>query len=146
VPRKRKVGLQRRLSNVNWELATDPEHSQLITGHDFFDQFGDDLDAAREGWQALRGELLPAFVDKYPGTRPWAWWEFEASEPRRRLGGKGLASIDDPKAPEWAKKMSFGVPTVFTWLDWQDWPQYESEREYLARHNLLTKKEPNNEE
>ena len=95
MPRKRKVGLQRRLSNVNWELATDPKHSQLITGHDFFDQF-DDLDAAREGWQALRGELLPAFVDKYPGTRPWAWWEYEAPEPRRRLGGKGLASIDDP--------------------------------------------------
>ena len=36
-----------------------------------------------EVWAELRDELLPAWIEDNPGTRPYAWWECEAPEPRR---------------------------------------------------------------
>jgi hypothetical protein len=33
-------------------------------------------------WAEMRDELLPAWIKEHPGTRPWAWWEQEAPEPR----------------------------------------------------------------
>ena len=40
---------------------------------------------ARGAWFALRSEYL---AEASPGSRPDAWWRFEAVEPRRILGWK----------------------------------------------------------
>jgi len=40
----------------------------------------------RKGWKVLRGELLPKWIAEHPGTRPYAWWVFDAPERRRRIG------------------------------------------------------------
>jgi hypothetical protein len=33
-------------------------------------------------WAEVRDELLPRWIREHPCTRPWAWWEQEAPEPR----------------------------------------------------------------
>jgi hypothetical protein len=65
----------------------------------------------RAVWTEVRAELLSEWITDAPGTRPWAWWEFDAprwrrsewprgmqrswhtddawGEPRERLGGVG---------------------------------------------------------
>lgn len=82
-----------------------------------FEKSGSHLRARRGGedllrgdWLAVRDDVLAAWIRAAPGTRPWAWWEFDAPrwqppyplrcdgiewalcqmpEPRRRLGGIG---------------------------------------------------------
>ena len=71
------------------------------------------MDAVREGWSVLGPELMPAWVGEQPGTRPWAWWQFDAPDERRRR----------PDKCEWAE-------TEAEYLDRHDlwWP---GEREQL---------------
>lgn len=60
-------------------------------------------------WQEVRGEILREWVQMYPCTRPWAWWEIDAPrwtrkfgayfdgtlpEPRQRLGGIGTPDFE----------------------------------------------------
>ena len=61
-------------------------------------------------WQNARDSIMKLWIEDSPGTRPWAWWEFDAprwndnfparwagreaalsllAEPRRRVGGFG---------------------------------------------------------
>lgn len=37
----------------------------------------------RQLWQLHRDEILPRWIEKNPGTRPRAWWCFEAKKPRK---------------------------------------------------------------
>ena len=64
---------------------------QLLTGHDFFgDAFGDksfrggrvNTEAMQAAWEKFSEPILAAWVREYPGTRPFAWWEFDAPEPQ----------------------------------------------------------------
>lgn len=59
---------------------------RLLTGFDHFGECGD-RKAARELWESVQGPFLAGHVERRPGTRPWAWWEFDAPEPRRMLEG-----------------------------------------------------------
>jgi hypothetical protein len=34
-------------------------------------------------WGEVRDDLLPKWIMERPGSRPWAWWQEEAPEPRR---------------------------------------------------------------
>jgi hypothetical protein len=100
---------------------------------------------ARAAWFAHRDELIAYWTqdpetwekrhghESYgypkpggPGTRPAAWWTFEAPERRRRIGGTGLGGTDDPDAPAWAQGLWFGCPHV--------WRQgLECDRAYRAK-------------
>jgi hypothetical protein len=111
------------------------EHSQrtrlrLLTGHDY-DFLGaaalgdDDL---LEAWQELRCELMEQHQGERPGSRPWAWWENDAPEPRRRIKEGGPCSFFRSPA-------TFGIPSNC------DEAEFESERDYLARLGLLTAEE-----
>jgi hypothetical protein len=44
-------------------------------------------DVLRAAWELLREELIAEHVAAEPGTRPWAWWRFDASEQRRLVAG-----------------------------------------------------------
>jgi hypothetical protein len=37
-------------------------------------------DGMREAWRRHGGVLLAQWVAQHPGTRPWAWWMFEAPD------------------------------------------------------------------
>jgi len=96
---------------------------------------------ARRDWEANKAELLAYWLQDpiewartnvsqfgyprpgAPGTRPWAWWWFDAPEPRP------IIAIDaDPDSFK-------SVPGV---LVRQCGAVFEPEAEYLARHGLLS--------
>jgi len=101
---------------------------------------------ARQVWAASGAELLRSWVRARPGTRPWAWWALEAPravdtpwrcEPRRRVGGVGVAVRD--RFAAYDDGGPFGLPWAWlaSTLDPADPPRFESEASFLRRHRLL---------
>lgn len=89
-----------------------------------------------------------------PGTRPWAWWEFDAPNDGRRLlvvadmvpreGTPFHDSVERRATAEDLARISrdgkggFGLPAGES----GEWPHtFETEAEYLNRHGLLTAEE-----
>jgi hypothetical protein len=124
-------------------------------------------EARQRAWEAVRLDVLADWIETRPGTRPHAWWEFDAPEPqRRRVGGIG----DDHAVGGWHQDYSLGLPNYWfdPWLvtyyngaatnihgapigteyhagdfpyvayDANDPPTFESQATYLQRHGLLT--------
>lgn len=60
----------------------------------------DNLEAKREAWEAHRDDLLPAYIARNPGSRPTAWWEFEAADGWGRYNGACSTTNDLP--PAWS--------------------------------------------
>jgi len=94
--------------------------------------------AVEAAWRELEDELLPAFIHKNPGRRPWAWWAFDAPEPTRRVL-RGVDVLKNPTTPEWVRrKVNFGVIRVFNAQCHRHGVVVESQPAYLQRHGLLT--------
>ena len=147
---------------------------ELLVGHAFFDDgFEGDEDARREAWFEHRDELLAYWIqdparwkrpsgmsaiDHFehpepggPGTRPWAWWRYEAPAMRRPVEGTvperlmiagsdkpGLICVARPRGCDdkyWREATYYGGPRYLggevPWV-------YEGEPDYLARLGLLT--------
>jgi len=62
------------------------------------------------------------------GERPDAWWRYESKEPRRLLSGH---------CEYVSETLWFGVPTGYGGCDNIEFPEYESQFEYLNRLDLL---------
>jgi len=106
-------------------------------------------DVAVEAWAELRDELLPAFIVEHPGQRPWAWWECEAPEPRRRIDElphpfkddrREAQLAEDRRNPDYALheleySLYFGLPGL--WVLESDGDGYEPEKDCLHRLGLL---------
>jgi hypothetical protein len=120
----------------------------------------------RAAWAEVGGEILDAWIATAPGTRPSAWWKYDAPrqplgvfpechydgklpEPRERLGGVGTPDFE---ALSYVPSYSYGIPN--SWLtqeevayyqpdfdgiaiDPEDPPQYESQAVYLRRLDLF---------
>jgi len=144
--------------------------------HGSWEFFGWDCPHEYEGseilkdWHAVREGLVAAWTKEKPGTRPWAWWEFESPEPRKRLGGIGTP---EHEVTALSPSFKFGIPRRYVSPDQveyyngrakdihgnpigeeykegdfpydaydpEDPPTYESEAAYLKRHGLLTEYE-----
>ncbi len=137
---------------------SETEIEQLLSGHDWSfagPTFGSerngtlDVEAMREAWHELRGELLPKWIAEHPGTRPHGWWRFDASERRRRIDGPAHP-FDNPARDalviQWghstrdAYRLWFGKPSSLIGLD-DFGAVYETEVEFLERLGLLTNDE-----
>lgn len=95
--------------------------------------WGDGFDA-KISWPQCRDELLPGFIREFPCQRPFSWWDYDAPEPRRRVGGTGGIS-------ESRYSTEFGTPAPNTWwagINPDDPPTFQSQSSFLQRHNLLT--------
>lgn len=90
-------------------------------------------------WAQTRDALLVDWIAAHPGSRPWAWWQFDAREPRRRLGGIGETYAEglDHGVPVWWMSPSLARGTRFVAVDPQNPPQFESQASYLERLNLF---------
>jgi len=79
-------------------------------------------------WADHADELLAEFIVAHPGRRPFGWWMYMATEPRRVVDARG-ARVAIPPAWDWCWKERFGVPAC--------WPArlilVESEAVYLQR-------------
>ena len=77
-------------------------------------------------WSTWGETILAEWVGTRPGSRPWAWWAFEASGPRRQVR-PGPRAI----GPE----LWFGVPRFLEAPP--EAGRYETEAEFLRRNKLL---------
>ena len=163
----------RRRAKLRREGYTPAHAYQLLKGYTFLyegygrPERGDFDDAtARADWETHRAELMaywcqdpagwtsdpsePQWIQAEPGgpgSRPWAWWTFEAPEPRRIVGHRGLEDsrvIESPvtvdtsawsslwRTERW-RHFSFGMPRLSPGL-----VHFECEWVYLDRLGLLT--------
>jgi hypothetical protein len=115
----------------------------------FLNNFPDRIKAA---WEKIGDSVTKDFIKQHPCRRPWAWWRFDAPQPRQRIGGTGKSTHE---SMNFAPGFSFGLPTSWTKLidvelklakkndliDPDDPPTFESQASYLQRHNLLAPEE-----
>jgi hypothetical protein len=111
------------VSDTLWDILTDCPLENPAEKHFFND------DQKREAWEALRDEIIDAWAQEHPGTRPSHWWRYDAPrmpvgtwpgcywdgqlpEPRRRLGGVGMPAHE---ALAYVPAFPFGVPD--RWVD-----------------------------
>ncbi len=103
-------------------------------------------------WRDHADDVIEAWIETRPGTRPSCWWRFDAREPRRRLGGTGTPAHE---RLAYVRRLARGVPVdwimpadVETYaaigqpldvpaVDPADPPTFESEATYLRRLGLL---------
>ncbi|HEY7116562.1 MAG TPA: hypothetical protein VH475_08250 [Tepidisphaeraceae bacterium] len=165
----------RRIERRRGEGTREQCFKVLFDGVDWFDalraegfvysSFGaepsdEDMEVRRDYWEQHRDEVLAEWVAQHPGTRPWSWWHFAMSEPRRVIAGheapqNGFApwrfmpgkSLEQIEA-EWPAMFArlwdehlkgnsqreywYGCPSPV-----QSFATYESEFDYLDRLNLL---------
>jgi hypothetical protein len=84
---------------------------------------------ARKLWAQHRKQLLSEWIQTAPGTRPWAFWEFDLPEDaeRRKVRGSGEES---------AAYYGAGYRGYFD-ADPADPPRVESDAAFLRRLKLL---------
>jgi len=116
---------QNLIAGLPWRQPETPEeavgYGDLIfidTGHHYpiacnFIHEKDSVEILTEIWSELREDFLREHTNRLPGSRPWAWWREDREQLRViRIDKKSLA-CDGGRV-------------------------YETEREYLQRHGLLT--------
>lgn len=141
------------------ENLSEWEKYHLLKGHDFFgdgygrtlhgNHDGEDRERMQADWERHRDALLAEWISVEPGTRPYAWWTFDAPERRRRIDGKphpfdnperkARIESDRKRYPNSASdpcKLWYGRPGVLMTLDDFE-AKYETEADYLRRLGLL---------
>lgn len=115
-----------RADPVLWRHLTDrPDEGDFIF----------DLTAIEPAWREHGAAILADWIAEHPGTRPSCWWEYDAPEPRRRLGGTGMTCTE--RWPAYAPWLVLGVETQWASVDPADPPTFEAEAAYLKRLGLL---------
>jgi hypothetical protein len=157
--RFRKSQSRGRVTEAQWAyLLDDRERSKQLDAWEEF-MLGaphDNYAALRLLWNAYREQILEVWIREFPGTRPSAWWKFDAPrialgtwpgcfwdgklpEPRLKLSGSGIPSWD----AGWAILPHFelGIATSWVHVLGDDPPVFESQASYLKRTGLLTASE-----
>jgi len=84
-----------------------------------------DAEEERRTWDSVKDQVLAEWIQQHPGTRPGAWWKFEAPGPRQRVPNKPINW--GVLVPDYCFGVAvIGEPAV-----------YESQAAFLRRHGLL---------
>ncbi len=86
-------------------------------------------DEDRAAWDVIASEAVRDWTTRYPGTRPAAWWEFDAPELRGLTGG-AFDRTDSPRG----RCFATGIPHIARFN--ADPPMVEAEAAYLDRLGL----------
>lgn len=77
--------------------------------------YGEAPDDLASLWAECRHAIVAEHVAEHPGTRPLRWWQYDAPEPRRRLGGIGTPCHE---VLAHGLRLHLGIPA--DWItDWQ---------------------------
>lgn len=129
---------KRRYANAPTADATSAMEHYLLTGEYLENSStleilmaSDEEQAA--AWATIRARILREWISRRPGTRPWAWWRFDAPrwrrqdvpqrqqnlgdwaftyqcEPRQRVGGTGTVAYE---VFNLVPEHKYGLPTKF---------------------------------
>jgi hypothetical protein len=120
-------------------------------------------------WDVHRDRVIQEHVTAVPGDRPERWWQYDAPEPRQRLGGTGTPAAD---VLAYVPTFRLGIPSIWVSardvsfyngrgrdvnnqpigqhsgqdflgvaIDPMDPPTYEAQATYLKRLDLLLRGE-----
>lgn len=137
MPRLRRKGPQRRRGT--YETLSGNQEYQLGTGRALIptDHFTTE-DDMRVAWELHRDRLLPEFIHKHPGRRPFAWWLFDHGEERPIV--VDWPEWTDGAVVERMRRETFGF--LHTEILGRGGETFqEQERAYLSRVGLLTAEE-----
>lgn len=81
-------------------------------------------------WEAQREHVLTLWLRRWDGTRPPAWWAYDAPGLREQVGGRGTRIAGNPRHAS-------GIPTGWAWIDRGDPPLFEAQAIFLERHGLM---------
>jgi hypothetical protein len=104
-----------------------------LTFNDRFEQPRPRPEAMKEAWEHLRERIMEVWKVEFAGTRPYAWWQFEAVEYRQRVDGKPHP-FDNPERED--MQLYIGKPRMMIGKD-DFMAEYEGELEYLLRLGLV---------
>ena len=115
----------------------------LLQGYNFFGEaFADDADAEK-CWRDHGPKIMRSWIKSSPGSRPWAWWKFDATERRRCTSGKH--PFDEPDFESQRRKteldiaeLRFGIPQYYSAEQIASKISFETEEVYLKRLNLMS--------
>ena len=93
-------------------------------------------DELQKVWLRHRSQLMAEWLKQKLCSRPWAWWVFDTTELRQRIGGKGETEWE--KYPAIVPYYSKSIPASWARIDENDPPCFESEAVYLKRLDFLT--------
>ena len=112
-----------------------------------------DRDGEAKAWKTFRLEILLDWVDRFPCTRPWAWWRYDAPrwkrkfnnawfngrlpEPRHRLSGTGTPSHE---VLSYMPRFEKGIPV--DWIDQQLVDGYKKDSKSQFRGIAISKDDP----
>jgi hypothetical protein len=139
--RRRLQGRREALSDAmkfHFMTGQYPEHDQFET---WVEVWILREEQKRQLYEEHRDELLAEWGAAHPATRPWAWWRYEALEPRQCVSGAELLLPKlKPSDWEWHWREDFGVPGFRQSRPkgFDGYPELESEAAYLDRHQLLS--------
>lgn len=118
-----------------------PEHVKALVQPTFFaDEGFDSKEAMADCWNKYRQVILSVWIQHYPGTRPLAWWAFDALEPRMRIDAQPHPFTDPHQAGPDLYDLTYGRPR-FTRTAEDLAAEYESQANYLDRLKLMDKTE-----
>jgi hypothetical protein len=124
MPVKRRVAKVKRadLAELNRE-----QRRHLLSGCGYFGLAFRDEDEERAAWEIHGEQLLAEHIVKFPGTRPKAWWKFDAPDSHPPF----IDAADEGRYPPWAFKVVDGDLVRVT----------QEEADYLDARGLLTPEE-----
>jgi hypothetical protein len=123
MPVKKRLSKTRRADLAD---LTREQRRHLLRGAGFF---GPAFlpDEAVAAWEIHRDALLDEHIERFPGSRPWAWWTFDAPDPHPPF----LDPADEGRYP----------PFVFKVVDGEMVRVTQEQCDYLAARGLLTEAE-----
>jgi len=90
-----------------------------------------DEDHRRQLWEQHKAELMKEVGKNY---RPAGWWDYDNKFGRRRI------LSGDPSMCLWEKGERFGTPRLYNIENLDQIPVFETQRQFLKRHNLMEEK------
>jgi hypothetical protein len=107
---------------------------ELCKGMPFIEGFAS-IEVMADTWDYFADEVLELWVQHYPGTRPHAWWVFDAPE-HRRIVDQPPFEIPPPAVgwSERGRRRLYGLPNVPDGC-------LEPQETFLRRHGLLSAEE-----
>ena len=124
---------------------SDVDLDHLLVGKDYFSSFGHGADFDepdfRIAWGNLQVSLLLEWITKYPRTRPFAWWIYNAPERRRRINASQAKTAWPESAPRYRADTRHLLDATLSMSSSCEDAEYETQAAYLERLGLLTENE-----